>query len=367
VRIPFCPNHDCRLHYRRPAPAPRWFQRFGTYPTRRFGLVQRFRCCSCGRLFSTQTFAISYYEKKRVSIRQIANRLCSGEGLRAIGRGLGVSSEVVSNRISRLARSRMAAHCRLTRTIRLNEALAADGFETFTHSQFFPEHITLAVGERSQFLYLFNHCILKRKGRMTEAQETRRDLLQKAGAYPLVRLSTVFGNLLEELCSQLKLTHPLGLFTDEHPAYRLAVRRCAAAIHHVRIPSKLPRTRSNPLFPVNYYDRELRKDLAAQHRESVCFSREVNRNLERIVVYGYYHNYEKPYRVRGSLNDRSLRHSCVAGLDRRLVETATRRSYRERGFFHRSPLSWFFRQLWTWRLFSPQRSGWARIPSYVFS
>jgi transposase-like protein len=367
MKIPFCPNKDCRLHQGRPLATPRWFHRYGTYETKRFGAVQRFRCLFCGRHFSTQSFAISYYEKKRVSLRQIANRLCSGEGLRAIGRGLGVSSELVSNRISRLARSRMAAHCSLTRHLRLRETLAADGFETFTHSQDFPEHINLAVGGRSQFLYLFNHCSLKRKGRMTKTQRSRRDSLLHAGAYPATRLSAVFGDLLEELCSHLEPKYPLVLFTDKHPSYRRALRRCSVPTHHVQIPSKLPRTLFNPLFPVNYYDRELRKDLASQHRESVCFSREVNRSLERIVVYGYYHNYEKPYRVRGSLTDRSLLHSCKAGLDRKRVEKATEKAYRERGFFHRSPLTWFCRQLWTWRLFSPQRSGWARIPSYAFT
>lgn len=366
MKVPFCPNEQCRLHQGRPLATLQWYHHYGSYDSKRFGAVRRFRCLSCGRHFSTQTFAISYYEKKRVSLRQIANRLCSGEGLRAIGRGLGVSSQVVSNRISRLARSRMAAHCSLTHRIRLSEALAADGFETFTHSQDFPEHINLAVGSRSQFLYLFNHCTLKRKGRMTKTQRSRRDALQRAAAYPATRLSDVFADLLEELCSHLKPSYPLVLFTDEHPAYRRALRRCTRAAHHVQIASKLPRTRFNPLFPVNYYDRELRKDLAAQHRESVCFSREVNRSLERIVVYGYYHNYEKPYRVRGSLNDRSVLHSCMAGLDRKVVEKATQKSYRERGFFHRSPLTWFSRQLWTWRLFTPQRSGWARIPSYVF-
>ena len=43
---------------------------------------------------------------------------------------------------------------------------------------------------------------------------------------------------------------------------------------HLRVSSRVPRTRLNPLFAVNYIDRQLRKDLDEHVRETCVFRQE---------------------------------------------------------------------------------------------
>ena len=83
--------------------------------------------------------------------------------------------------------------------------------------------------------------------------------------------------------------------------------------------SKEVRNSQNPLFPVNYMDREFRKDMASHARESVQFSRNVNEAMNRMSLYLFDHNYFKPFRVAHKVK-RQLRHVEVAGLDREYLE-----------------------------------------------
>ncbi len=82
------------------------------------------------------------------------------------------------------------------------------------------------------------------------------------------------------------------------------ISRCDAAdarhdgrLIHRRVDSRAPRTTSNPLFPVNYMDREFRKDLAEHVRETVRFARNVNHSMERLWVYLLSHNLFKRFRI----------------------------------------------------------------------
>ena len=121
---PFCPNPHCPNHQH--PPSRHWFWQANHYDTRTFGSVQRFSCLTCSHRFSTQSFSIDYYAKRKLDYRSVANR------------------------ISRLARNALAAHCRLI-------GMAVDEEDL--------------VGKYSQYLYFANYCTLRRKGRMTDTQK----------------------------------------------------------------------------------------------------------------------------------------------------------------------------------------------------
>jgi hypothetical protein len=67
---------------------------------------------------------------------------------------------------------------------------------------------------------------------------------------------------------------------------------------HQRTSSRVVRNCENPLFPVNYLDREFRKDQACHVRETVQWSKTVNNTMERMMVYLAYHNLFKPFRIK---------------------------------------------------------------------
>ncbi|MDF1567082.1 MAG: hypothetical protein P1P77_03560, partial [Spirochaetaceae bacterium] len=78
--------------------------------------------------------------------------------------------------------------------------------------------------------------------------------------------------------------------------------------------SKEARNQKNPLFSVNYFDREIRKDMASHARETVQFPRNVCNAMLRMYLYMFDHNVRKPYRIK-DLELRRLRHAQVAGAD----------------------------------------------------
>ncbi len=347
MRPPFCPNRDCR-HHVDPDSAEaaalarrKWYKRNGTYPTKVRGTVIRFKCLECGRGFSEQTFSLDYYVKRTIDYTAVATLVGSCSGVRAISRSLGCSCDSVTNRISRYARQCISAHVRVLAELPFTEDVVADGFESFTVSQYFPNNIHLLVGARSQFVFFCDYLTLRRSGRMTDYQKRMRAALEGIYRAPGQALSASFTELLDHLRERLSLStyRPLVLSTDKKREYQralaadpdLVAARKAGELTHQRIDSRAPRTTSNPLFAVNYIDRELRKDLAEHVRETVRFARNVNHSMERIWVYLMGHNLFKRYRINDPVAlDRT--HYEEAGGDRARVLAATVRLTTRRRF-----------------------------------
>jgi hypothetical protein len=326
--FPYCPRKGCPYH-REDLPQPYTaFIPWGSYETLAFGTVPRFRCLACRHTFSTQTFSVDYYAKRTIDYQDLLSRLAACSSLSGIGRAIQASTDTVSNRISRAARQAIAAESRLTRQRRPSEDLAADGFESFCVSQYFPNNIQLLVGSESQFVYASDHATIRRKGRMREWQKRKRLKLERQYKAEPEAIARSFGRIAVESLRVLAQSYrpSLELWTDKHQAYPrgIASSACAAALReqgrlvHRTVCSRAARTRDNPLFPVNYLDREIRKDLHEHVRESVCFGRNVNRQMERMALYLFYHNYLKVHRARW----KGISHAMLAGYEAWAIEEA---------------------------------------------
>jgi len=363
---PFCLNPACALHYRSP-PGGRWYLKSGHYPTALHGAVQRYRCLSCGRRFSTQSFSLDYYVKRRVDYHRLLNQLKSTSSCRDMARELRVSTATIANRTDRLCRSMLAAHLRIAGGHRLTEPLVADGFESFTVSQYFPNNIHLLVGKRSQYLYGCNYVTIRRKGRMTTAQRRRREELERANRFGGRSLEYAFAGLLYDCAELFSHEPPLLLYTDEKREYVRALEGARLGpVHHVRISSHKPRTVANPLFAANYLDRQIRKDQANHVRETVCFARNVNNAMARLAVYFTHHNYLKGYRERERGRSRRS-HAEVAGIPPGRIAGELHRVFTARPFFMRSRLEGFWRDLWLRRLTTPLKTGLEYLPKYAYA
>ena len=339
---PFCPNPECRYHNPRDIPRPRsnpWYHRDGTYPSKGFSRrVQRFTCTRCGKKFSTHTFSLDYGVKKHLSYRRIFDQMNSGSGIRFLARNLKVTDKVIINRIARLARQAIAVHALLRDEFELTEDIVADGFESFTTSQYFPNNIHVAVGKDSQYLYGIDYAHIRRKGRMTEKQKHRREELERRWKAPPGNISASFARIIRHLDRyRSENTGDLVVYTDENQEYSQVLER-VTWIHHHTISSRISRTLQNPLFPVNYYDREIRKDQSNHTRETVEFSRDVNNAMDRLWMYSGYHNYIKPYRIRNTGEDKQT-HAERAGIPRGTTKSLWKRFFTRRYFVSHLDLS----------------------------
>ena len=333
---PHCPNPHC-IHYDIPQ-SPRWFHKAGFYHTRTFGRVPRFVCRSCNRGFSAQTFSIDYYAKCRVDYSYLYHQINAGAGIRNIARDLGFRDSTITNRVNRLARNALIINQMIVDLLPLREDLVIDGLQNFCVSQYFPDNYTIMVGKDSQFAYDCDYATIRRTGRMTAKQKEQRAELEKISRADPQGIKKSFLRLLQGIDGKLdSRSLPLIIYTDEKTEYRRALwdkragfstRMYSGDCRHHMTNSKEGRNQRNPLFAVNYFDREIRKDMASLARETVQFPRNVCNAMLRMNLYMFDHNLRKPYRIRDRKRQ-NLRHATVAGLDEKTLR------YLVAGFFEK--------------------------------
>ena len=311
----FCPNPSCRFHSRTTAAEYQWYIRFGRFETEARGAIQRFRCRGCGKTCSTQTFSVHYWTHSTNDLVWLLHHLYGANGQRATGRFAGASHRVIQNRIRRLARNCLAVMDLAIERFALMENLAMDGFESFTRSKYHPNNITGLVGAQSEFIYAAVHTLLRRKGAMSPGQRACRSLIDSVWS-PATTTRQDCQELLADASDAIgaacERRGELRLATDRHRDYRpallavplLASELAQGRLEHLQVSSRAARTRSNPLFPVNYVDRQLRAHLAEHGRRTIRHAREVNCQMERMAIFMVLHNFLSPYRVSG--------HACVA-------------------------------------------------------
>ncbi len=363
---PFCPNPRCAEHWRGASVHPllpdpslpsAWWIRDGTYRSRRLGIVQRFRCTTCGRHFSASTFSLEYFTKKHISLSRLRNLLVSGCSIRAAARQLFVSPTTITHRIMMLARQSIAVHGALTEDVVPAEDLVVDGFQSFWVSQYHPNSFNLLAGADSQYLFAMTSVTLRRSGRMTARQRRKRALIEVHEPPDPGALARSFHELIHEA---VRVWHPVVperriLRSDEHPTYQRCLRQWQSdGIRQMTISSRRPRTATNPLFAVNYLDREIRKDLAEHHRETVCFARNAALSTARMWIYLVWHNVDKEYRI----SPRNvLRHGEAAGIGSDRLRRVRRRMLTRRTFLTRSRLNHTLRVVWMGMMGTPEREN----------
>jgi hypothetical protein len=226
-----------------------------------------------------------------------------------MARHLHLSHSTVARHLARGGRHCLLFHRLLVQDFIPTEPIAFDGFESFEYSQFFPFHANLAAGHQSWFLYHFTDSPLRRKGAMTQAQKLRRTELEETFGRPDPKavqngVHELLKTILRPVAADASTEPPIetvDLLSDEHPAYRRAIRALREGFGKVRIchsvtPSTDPRTRANPLFPVNLADLLLRHCSANHRRETIAFSKRRQSAMERLALFTVWRNVIKPRR-----------------------------------------------------------------------
>ena len=300
----FCPWPQCSQH-RRSTPGYR-FDRHGYYSTLRRPRVPRFRCRSCRRSFSRQSFATSYYLKRPELLVPVAAGLVAGSAHRQLARSLGCAPSTVTRLSARLGR-----HALLLQTLaleefagRLTEGIAADHFETFEFTQDLPFGVLTLVGRDSWFVFGLDPAPHARAGKRTADQEARRrarPVRPRRGGY--------YGSFHRGLDLLVPLA-PEGkrviVACDGKTQYLDAARRHPARrrltleVHPnpVRGPKGSPRSpaalaRDRALYAVDQLHALLRHSRADHKRDTIAFGRRLNAIMERLFLATVWRNFVK--------------------------------------------------------------------------
>ena len=297
---PFCPWSDCEQHGRSEGSSAR-FHRHGHYRKPSSGeRVPRFRCCTCRRTCSRQTFSCTYYLKRPELGPPIAAALEGGSAHRQIARSLRCSRSTVTHRAARLGRHALLLLDRaLNAGPPLDEPLVVDHFETFAFSQDFPFGVATAVGARSWFVYGLDPAPHEPGG--SPRRRSRADRPDRRGGY---RAS--FSRVLDAALRLTPRPATLRLLTDGHEAYADAIdhHEGRSRIQHLRFPNPKGRRKGAPrtpemrrrdaaMFPVDLLHGLLRHTCAHHRRETIAFGRRLNALMERLFLTAAWRNFVK--------------------------------------------------------------------------
>lgn len=266
-----CPYPGCRSFA---DPVSGFCVRAGRYrPRCRPHPVPRFRCRSCGRRFSRQSFRADLRQKKPYLNAALFRLMVSCVGQRQAARALGVARRTVERRVRWLA-----AHAEAFQSGRLRGAALAgpfqlDEMESFEANRYQPVTVPVLIDRRTFFIVATAVGPLRRKGRMTPLQRRRRAEHEAAhgrrasGSKRAVR--RVLGRLVP-----LTLNRPVVLESDRKALYgQLGSRTFGSRFVWRTHSASARRDRDNPLFPINHTNARLRHFLARLRRRSWCVSK----------------------------------------------------------------------------------------------
>ena len=259
-------------------------------------MIPRFRCPTCGRTFSREAFATTYYLKRPELLLPVANLLVSGCAHRQIARHLGCAPSTVTRLSVRLGEHARRLLEVSAASVEIHEPVVLDHFETFVRSQQERLGIATAVGRESWFVYtLHGASYLRLQGRSRRKRALKRQLTRALPGAVLDSTLKTLENLLRRSPAGLEL------ISDDHPAYRAAVRRLTAhrRIRHVihANPDRSPghdttpaRARDRAMFAVDLLHKLLRHSQAHHRRETIAFGRKRASVMGRAALFAVWRN-----------------------------------------------------------------------------
>jgi len=291
-RPPRCPYRRCSQHR---SPRPGFFRRHGSYVARcRPHPVPRFRCRSCGRTFSRQTFRMDYRDHRPDLNARLFVLLASGVGLRQSARELGLSRRCTELKFHKLARHLRRLNLTLRGPLPPGSRLQLDELETYEgRRNTRPLSVPVLIETSSRFLIWAESATIRPSGRMTEARKRaiaedeirygrRKDRSRRSVQRTLQRGADMAGQLVTVV-----------LDTDEKPSYPGLAERAFGAerLVHFQTNSREPRTVWNPLFPINHTE-AMARDLMGRLRRDTWLGSKHRRYLDlALQVFMAYRNY----------------------------------------------------------------------------
>lgn len=325
----FCPLAACPSRSGRPFR----FQRKGRYSRkcdRR--IVQRFLCLTCGHRFSVQTFRVDYRFRRPDLLPRVFADFVSKVTHRQSARNHTCSRTTIARHLARLSDHSRDFHDARLAEVRARGGLSGtfqlDELETYENCRKLqPVTMPVLIEKESGFVLETRTAALPARGQLSPSEQEHLKRLERERGRRRNGSREAVKRCFRRLVDVLVPGSRVLVQTDEKTSYASLLRellgkRCI----HVRIPSTLPRTKRNPLWPINHTLARLRDGISRLVRETWAASKLRQRLEDHAWIWTAYRNY-----VRGMTNKKVRTSPAMA------LGVCTRK--------------WTFRQLVEWRVF----------------
>lgn len=285
---PRCPNRACAQHH---SPETRFYIKRGHYEALRHAEPQqRYRCKTCRKSFSRQTFRHDRGDRRPHLNVRLLELVISGVGFRQIGRMLRLDIHSVQLKHRKLARTCGFLHQNLSRRLPPGKVYLMDEEETYEQASIRPLTVPLVIERESWFLVASAAGSIRRLAPQGTARRARQDR-EEAALGPRPDESNACVLLVLQLLAE-KATGLLALLTDEKQSYRtLANKVFGDRAQHVTTSGKLRRDTRNPLFPINTTIAMTRDNNGRLRRKSWLVTKKKERLEGQLDVFTVYRNY----------------------------------------------------------------------------
>ena len=321
---PRCPNRRCAQHW---APQPRFFHLRGHYRAAcRDAPVPRFRCKSCNRGFSRQTFRLDYRDRKPACNAPLFQLLTSGVGLRQSGRTLGLGVNSVQHKFHKLARGMRLLNRNLLDGLPPDRTYLLDELETFEQQSIRPLTVPVLIEKDSLAVVATGVAPIRRvarrgsrRQRWLARHESEHGRRQDRGRQCVRRVVARLRRLLGGRRGVL--------ITDQKALYASLCRTLLPGqVEHMAVPGRMSRTTFNPLFPINLTDAMLRDNNGRLRRRSWLVSKRGRCLALQLELYAAYRNWHRP---RTNRDDEQVSSGVQLGLLSRSLQVAELLAWRQ--------------------------------------
>lgn len=279
------------------SPTPRFWRRHGFYyPLCRSQGVPRFRCSSCGRTFSRQTFRMDYRDHRPDLNLMVFLLLCSGLGLRQTARLVGMTENNTVRKFRKIGRHCRLLNANLMRKLPVGAVLQFDELETYEGRRSTrPLTLPILIERGSRMILAARSAPIRPSGTMPPSrlraiqQDETRFKRRQSRSRAAVR------SVLRKAADLFSRRAPVVLESDEKSTYPAIGRRVFGdRLVHRQTPSRLARGTWNPLFPINHTEAMARDLIGRLRRESWLVSKcRWFLNLQ-LQIYIAYRNFVRP-------------------------------------------------------------------------
>ena len=289
---PRCPNTRCPRHL---CPHRGFFIRRGSYhPKCRPRPVPRFKCRTCRRGFSRQTFRADYRDHRPDLNVPLLLSIASGLGLRQSARNLGLTLRCTELKFRKIALHLRDLNANVRASLPSGSRLQFDELETYEgRRNTRPVSVAVLIDRDTRFMIWMQAAPIRPHGRMSEAR--KQAILEDERRFG-PREDTSREAVLATFQRGAELVKHLDrvvLETDEKSTYPgLAARAFGARrLDHMTTNSKLARMTWNPLFPINHTE-AMARDLCGRLRRKSWLVSKKREFLELALhVHAAYRNY----------------------------------------------------------------------------
>ncbi len=301
---PRCPYAACPRHA---DPGSDFYTRHGSYTARVHTFpVPRFRCRSCRRTFSRQTFRLSYRDRKPHLNAEVLEALTRGDWLRRTARHLALTRNNFEAKARKLLRHAKHLNRNMLRRGPIGPRLVDvgkpfgiqfDEYESYeTRRNTRPLTIATAIETKSRFLIAMIVAPIRPHGRMTK-QRKAAIAADEARFGPRQHLSTLACRIaLRRADAFRQRPREVSLATDEKLSYPEVAR---AAFHgrplvHIRRSSRAPRGIGTLLSPINQIENKSRMHVGRTQREMMYVTKERRYLGLHLELHIAYRNWMRP-------------------------------------------------------------------------